>query len=241
MQPNYRFMFEYNTERNALIIKEYGRNIQKMIEDAVKIKDRKRRNETAKAIVRVMSMCSMNATSNGSAKGNIPAVDANKKMKDSIEFWQKLWDHLFIISNYQLDVDSPFPKPTPESRVIEKVGCGNLSKSKITVRTYGRYIEKIIKTVANYPDSERKIEITKDIANNMKKLYLTWNRDTVDDKVIAQHLSQLSNGRLTLPRGFEFNLTQDIIAKNNLYAAKTKISKNSRRKKKKHKTNVETV
>ena len=101
MQPNYRFMFEYNTERNALIIKEYGRNIQKMIEDAVKIKDRKRRNETAKAIVRVMSMCSMNATSNGSAKGNIPAVDANKKMKDSIEFWQKLWDHLFIISNYQ--------------------------------------------------------------------------------------------------------------------------------------------
>src|SRR5574344_1701239 len=228
-------MFEYNTSRNQLIIREYGRNIQKMIEDAVKIKDRKRRNEAAKAIIRLMSMSTSVGLTN--TNNNLANQDPNKKLKESVDYWRKLWDHLIIISNYQLDVDSPFTKPKPKERLVEKMQVGNYRKSKIAFRSYGRYIEKIIKTVANYPDSERKVEITKDIANNMKKLYLIWNRDTVEDALILQQLSQLSNGRLTLPKGFELTSTQEIIEKNNINANKVKQCKSSKRKKKKHKSN----
>ena len=96
-------MLEYNTSRNKLIIREYGRNIQKMIEDAVKIEDREKRNEAAKAIVKAMSLAT-------TANGNVSNTQIQKE-RESIDYWRKLWDHLFIISNYQLDVDSPFPKP----------------------------------------------------------------------------------------------------------------------------------
>lgn len=234
-------MLEYNTGRNKLIIKEYGRNVQKMIEDAIKIEDRNKRNEAAKAIVRVMSQAVPIGTNNNSANTNLQNSDPNKKQKESIDYWRKLWDHLVIISNYQLDVDSPFPKPAPEAKVVVLNKNPKIKKPKIAMRTYGRYMEKIIKTVSNYPDSELKTQLTQDIANQLKKLYLTWNRDTVEDKLILQQLSDLSNGRLKLPKNFVLNSTQDIIQKNNLYAAKPKLSKSAKRKKKKHKNPVEII
>ena len=96
-------MIEYNTKRNKLAIREYGRNVQKMVEDAMKIEDREKRNETARAIVRVMAQLS---------EVKDPSI-ANKK--ESLDYWHKLWDHLFIMSDYQLDVDAPFPKPEPDT------------------------------------------------------------------------------------------------------------------------------
>ena len=91
-------MFEYNVNRNNLIIREYGRNIQKMIEDTLKEPDYQKRSEKAKAIVRMMALIN-------------PDDKENKNQKESLDYWHKLWDHLFIMSDYKLDVDSPFPKP----------------------------------------------------------------------------------------------------------------------------------
>ena len=118
-------MIEYNTKRNKLIIKEYGRNVQKMIEDAVAIEDREKRNETARAIVRVMSQLN-----------DVKDPD-NKNKKESLDYWHKLWDHLIIMSNYTLEIDSPFPKPAPESKKTTIIKP-DYNKHSITLRTYGR-------------------------------------------------------------------------------------------------------
>ncbi|MEG1556418.1 MAG: DUF4290 domain-containing protein, partial [Bacteroidales bacterium] len=154
-------MLEYNTKRNQLMIKEYGRNVQKMIEEALKIESDEKRTESAKAIVRVMSQINPEAKENGDPK----------KQKESLDYWHKLWDHLFIMSNYQLVVDAPFPIPVPEKEniIFEKP---EYNKNTITYRTYGRNIDKIIKTISTYPSLERS-ELSKVIANHLKKLYLT--------------------------------------------------------------------
>ena len=111
-------MIEYNTKRNKLIIREYGRNIQKLVEECVKIEDRAKRTRTAYAIVRIMSDI-VNSKENSS--------DANRNNDD---FWNKLWDHLYIMSDYQLDIDSPFPKPVPDTkeRTFEKPSYNNKNR-----------------------------------------------------------------------------------------------------------------
>ena len=220
-------MLEYNTARNQLVIREYGRNIQKMIEDAVKIEDRKRRNEVARAIVKTMSQ----ANPAGATTGNNTA-DNKPKKQESADYWHKLWDHLFIISGYQLDVDAPFPKPTPvaeREKVTqhEEYKCGG-----IHIRSYGRYLEKIIKEVSGYPDSPQKERLIRDIANLMKKLYLTWNRDTVDDALISQQLMEMSDGQIVLPQDFVFTPTQELMAKGSLVNNSTKKKKKKKKKKK---------
>jgi spore cortex formation protein SpoVR/YcgB (stage V sporulation) len=110
-----------------------------------------------------------------------------------MDYWRKLWDHLFIISNYRLDVDAPFPKPTPESK-ISKTTQHLYGKSKISLRTYGRNMEAIIKKVAQYPMPQREI-MGKILANHLKKLYLLYNRNTVSDELILNQLKELSGGK----------------------------------------------
>ncbi|MDR2980148.1 MAG: DUF4290 domain-containing protein [Bacteroidales bacterium] len=193
-------MLEYNTERNDLIIKEYGRNIQKMIEYAGTIKDYKKRTETARAIVKVMSQINPDTTN---------ANPNTKKQSESPDYWNKLWDHLFIISNYQLDVDSPFPKPKltdPKAQVVKH----DYRKTPIRYRTYGRNMEQIIKTISQYPEKERD-RLMKALANHLKKLYLTYNRDSVDDNLIVAQLFDLSGGKLALPNEFILEATRDIL------------------------------
>ena len=224
-------MLEYNTSRNQLVIREYGRNIQKMIEEAVKIEDRKRRNEVARAIVKTMSQ----ANPSGATIGNNTAENKPKK-QESADYWHKLWDHLFIISGYQLDVDAPFPKPTPVAEREKVMQHEEYKRGGIHIRSYGRYLEKIIKEVSGYPDSPQKERLIRDIANLMKKLYLTWNRDTVDDTLIAQQLLEMSDGQIVLPQDFVFTPTQELMAKGSIVNNSTKKKK---KKKKKKKTSTE--
>ncbi|MDL2296972.1 DUF4290 domain-containing protein [Bacteroidales bacterium OttesenSCG-928-B11] len=193
-------MLEYNTERNELIIKEYGRNIQKMIEFACTIKDDKKRTETANAIVKVMSQINPDTTD----------INHNpKKPSESPDYWNKLWDHLFIISNYQLNVDAPFPKPKPKAEKSKHIQA-EYRKNPIRYRTYGRNMEQIIKTVAQYPEEDRN-KLVKILANHLKKLYLTYNRDSVDDQLIVKQLFDLSNGKLLVPDEFTLDATRDIL------------------------------
>ncbi|HNW99382.1 MAG TPA: DUF4290 domain-containing protein [Bacteroidales bacterium] len=183
---------EYNTTREQLPIKEYGRNIKKMIEYAVSVEDREKRNKLAKAIVSVMSQL-------------------NPQMRDNNEFKHKLWDHLFILSNFKLDVDSPFPIPSQES-IDAKPEKISYPSYNISFKHYGKNIEKIIKKIVEKEDGPQKDALTIAIANHMKKSYLNWNRESVDDEVILQHLEMLSEGKLKLKEEMRLNNTRDILA-----------------------------
>jgi len=217
-------MLEYNTSRNQLAIKEYGRNVQKMIEYAISIKDRKKRTETAKAIIRVMAEIHPDTKA---------ISNQNNAQGQSMDYWRKLWDHLFIISNYQLDVDSPFAKPAPEEKSYHKIQH-NYEKSRITFRTYGRNIEKIIREVIQYPLPQREA-MGKILANHLKKLYILHNRNTVNDITILNQLQEMSGGKIVLPEDFQLITSKEIMKNhgNDNYAQNGNYKKSGKKSKKK--------
>lgn len=169
---------EYNTQLERLIIPEYGRNIQGMIKYCCTIQDREERNTCARAIVQVM--------------GQI-----NPPLKDQPDYTHKLWDHMFIISQFQLDVDSPYPIPNADS-FNEKPKVLDYPKGKIRFKHYGKTIEEIIKKARQMPQGAERNELTRQIANHLKKSYYNWNKDTITDDVILKNLNDLSNGELKL-------------------------------------------
>ncbi len=185
---------DYNSRRPQMVIPEYGRNIQKMVEFAFSVTDREERNQVAKAIINVM--------------GNL-----NPHLRDVPDFKHKLWDHLFIISNYQLDADSPYPKPEPEV-INEKPERVDYPQSKIRFKHYGKIVQSLIQKACETEDEKEKQEMTHAIANLMKKSYLVWNKDSVDDDVILGDLSSMSDGKLTIASDFELDSTPEILSKN---------------------------
>jgi|TARA_B100001093_G_scaffold137973_1_gene130509 hypothetical protein len=167
---------EYNSEREDLIIPEYGRHIQKMVNMAINCKDKVERNNMSKAIIGVM--------------GNL-----NPHLRDVPDFQHKLWDQLFIMSQFQLDVDSPYSKPIKE--VFEqKPKKLNYPQNHPKYRFYGNNIKKMIDVAVTWDDGEMKSQLVYIIANHMKKCFLNWNKDTVEDSVIFQHLTELSGGKI---------------------------------------------
>ena len=169
---------EYNTERSKLIIPEYGRHLHKMIDQALSCNDRNERNNIAKAIIGVM--------------GNL-----NPHLRDVPDFQHKLWDQLFIMSDFKLDVDSPYPLPSKEefSQRPDKL---NYPQNFPKYRFYGNNIKKMIDVAMEWEEGEMKKQLIYVIANHMKKCFLNWNKDTVEDDVIFGHLLELSEGNLIL-------------------------------------------
>jgi len=185
---------EYNTTRNKLIIPEYGRNIQKMIEYAIKEEDKEKRNKLAEGIINIMSQI-------------------HPQLRDVGDYKHKLWDHLHIIANFKLDVDSPYPPP-PQNTLTATPERISYSVKKIKFRHYGKNAEEIIKKASEYEEGPEKEALTKIIANHLKKLYLSWNRDSVDDELIEQQLTTLSDGKLKLSDDVKLEATSDILARN---------------------------
>ena len=173
----------YNTERVRLYIPEYGRNVQKMVEYLKTIEDREKRNEQAKAVIKVMEIIN-------------PAV----KLQENFE--HKLWDHLHIISGFSLDVDSPYPVPAPES-LNEKPQMVPIEKRPIKATHYGRNIENIIELIASTEDGDMKTEMIRTLAVYMRQQYLIWNKDTVSEQTIFQDIEKLSDYRIKVPEGLE--------------------------------------
>lgn len=171
---------EYNTERVHLIIPEYGRHIQKMVKQATKIEDREERNKVANAIIAVM--------------GNI-----QPHLRDVSDFQHMLWDQLFIMSNFELDVDSPFEKPSLE-KLQERPEKLEYPQNFPRYRFYGNNIKRMIDVAVKWDIGEKREALEFTIANHMKKSYLNWNRDTVDDEVIFKHLYELSGGEINLAK-----------------------------------------
>lgn len=172
------FDLEYNGERPHLIIPEYGRHIQKLIDHCILIEDVDERNKMARAIVDVM--------------GNL-----QPHLRDVPDFKHKLWDQLFIISDFKLDVESPYEKP--EREVLQaKPEALAYPKSASKYRFYGNNIQTMIDVALTWDEGESRDALYFAIANHMKKCYLNWNKDTVEDSVIYKHLIDLSNGKIDL-------------------------------------------
>lgn len=172
------YNLEYNAERTPLIIPEYGRHLQKLIDQATAIEDRNERNKAAKYIIQVMG-------------------SLNPHLRDVPDFQHKLWDQLFIMSDFRIDVDSPYPTP---SREVLRLRPDPLAypQNFPKYRFYGNNIQYMINVAISWEDSELKDALIKVIANHMKKSYLSWNKDTVTDAVIFEHLYEMSNGTLNL-------------------------------------------
>jgi hypothetical protein len=169
---------EYNTQLNHLVMPEYGRHIQRMVEHACTIEDREERNRLAQVIVTVMGTL-------------------NPHLRDIVDFKHKLWDHLFVISNFKLDVDSPFPKPSPDTIEVKPRRI-TYPGNRIKYKHYGRVMQNIIKEIADLEEGDAKDALVNDVANFMKMQYLHWNRDTVENELILDQLKELSNGRITI-------------------------------------------
>ena len=184
---------EYNTQREKLVIPEYGRNVQKMIEFTVNVKDREKRNKYARIIVNIMAQM-------------------NPSIREQSDYMHKLWDHLYIISDFKLDVDSPFPPPDKDI-IRRKPDPVPYSDNNITFRHYGKYVERLIEKIAEMEDGQEKDMLIKIIANHLKKSYLTWNRDSVNDETIFKHLEELSGGRLKLTDDHELVSTSELLSR----------------------------
>ncbi len=174
---------QYNTKREPLTIPEYGRHVQNMISHAVSLTNKEEQQKCVDSIISFMGQM-------------------NPHLRDVKEFTHKLWDHLHIMSDFKLDVISPYEKPEIK-KLKEKPERMKYPKNKIRFSYYGNTIPNLIDSAIKMKDPEKEI-MTGMIANQMKKSYLLFNQGSVDNKTIKLHLSQLSNGELKLPEDFEF-------------------------------------
>ncbi|MCO6482899.1 MAG: DUF4290 domain-containing protein [Flavobacteriales bacterium] len=172
------FDFDYNTQRPQLVISEYGRHIQRMVDLCVEESDRGKRTRMARAIVQAIGK--LNPQLRGSENG------------DHI-----IWDHVHVMAGYQLDVDGPYPRPAPETRQ-SKPEAVPYPKTEIRFGHYGKLVERLIAECIAMEEGPAKTAFTLAIANQMKKQFLTWNRDNVGDGAIVKDLHELSKGKLRL-------------------------------------------
>jgi len=172
---------DYNTSRKKLNLPEYGRNIQQMVDHLSTVEDREERNRLAKVLIGIM--------------GNM-----NPHLRDINDFKHKLWDHLFIMSDFKLDIDSPYPIPQLET-YQEKPKKVPYPSQPITLKHYGRSIEMMIQKAIEMEDGEKKEALTQMIANHMKKSYLMWNKDSVSDEDVIADMVRLSDNKLSLTPG----------------------------------------
>ena len=182
---------EYNTTRNKMLLPEYGRNVQNMIAHAMELGSREERNKAAVAIIEVMGQL-------------------NPHLRDVDDYRHKLWTHLFVMSDFKLDVDSPYEIPEQES-LYEKPQIMAYPKSQIRYGHYGQYTQRILEQAHDITDPEEKAFLTTSMGNFMKKQFLSHNNDAVENSVIANQLKELSKGALILENPEELINTNQVL------------------------------
>ncbi len=204
------YSLEYNSEREHLIIPEYGRHVQKLINHCKELPTKEERNKMAQAIIEVM--------------GNL-----QPHLRDVPDFKHKLWDQLFIMANFDLDVDAPYEVHSKEEL---KAKPERLPYPKMAnkYRFYGNNIQIMIDEAIKWEEGEEKEALNYVIANHMKKCFLNWNKDTVEDAVIFKHLKELSHGKIDLD-------TEKIQLSDVSVLYKKPVNKNNHKGKKNHKNN----
>lgn len=176
---------EYNTERRKLVLPEYGRGVKTMVDHIKTIEDREKRNEQARAVVKVMEILN-------------PAVHLQE------DYEHKLWDHLFIISGFDLDVDAPYEMPSSDT-LYTKPEPLEINKKPVKATHYGRNIESVMDLIAAQEDGEMKTSLIRSLATYMRQQYLIWNKDSVADETIFMDIEKLSDGRIKVPEGLELS------------------------------------
>lgn len=185
MEGKEQYGLDYNSSREKLRMPEYGRGILKMVESLKEIEDRDKRSEQARAVVKSMEIL-------------------NPQVHSQENFEHKLWDHLYMIAGFDLDIDSPYPCPVAEEFETKPVPLP-MKGSKIKASHYGRNIEKIIDLLCDEPDGEVKTEMIRSLAIYMRQQYLIWNKDSVADETIFADLEKLSDYRLKVPEGINLS------------------------------------
>jgi hypothetical protein len=184
---------DYNTQRKKLQLPEYGRNIQKMVDYLFTVEDRDKRNKSAQVVIDVM--------------GNLYPY-----LRDVAEFKHKLWDHLAIMSDFKLDIDYPYNPPTPDI-LTEKPNRVPYPQNNITYKHYGYTMELLIDKISDVNGEEREILIEQ-LANHMKKSYLSWNKDAVEDEKIFMDLYELSGKKVRVNKeSLQLTDTKSILGK----------------------------
>ena len=187
---------KYNTQKTTLVLPEYGRNIQNMVNHAVAIQDKDERQKCAESIINIM--------------GNLFPY-----LRDINDFRHKLWDHLAIMSNFKLDIDYPceiMKKENLYSRP-EKIAY---KSDRIKYRYYGRTLEQMISRLEDYEEGKGKETLISLLANHMKKSFLTWNKEVVDDEKIFKDLAELSQGKIAIKQDFlKLRESKDILQRKN--------------------------
>ncbi len=185
---------EYNSDREHLIIPEYGRHVQKLVNHCIQLPTKEERNEMANAIIDVM--------------GNL-----QPHLRDVPDFKHKLWDQIFIMSDFRLDADSPYPTPSKEELTAKPESLA-YPRSASKYKFYGNNIQIMIDTALTWEEGDLKEALIYTIANHMKKCYLNWNKDTVEDRVIFKHLTELSDGKINLsPTDETLSESKDLLRK----------------------------
>lgn len=180
--------FDYNTTRPKLILSEYGRNVQNMVNYITTLPSMEERNKHAKVVIDLMGFL-------------------NPHLRDVADFKHKLWDHLHIISDFKIDVDSSYPKPTLEALSFKPKPL-KYPHQQIKRRHYGKTLEVMIEKAILIEDVERKQEMVYGIINFMKNAYVLWNKDSVTEDVILSDLRDLSNGQLSIRDGESLNWSE---------------------------------
>jgi hypothetical protein len=181
----------YNSTRSDLAIPEYGRTIQEMVDHLKSLNDKEERNKCANAIVSIM--------------GSVVPQEGDKE-----EVQKKLWGQLFLMADYDLDVDCPGETPTRESRT-EPPARLNYPNAQSRLGHFGQLTLDLIEKAKTYEAGEEKAALVLTIANLMKRHYLTWNQGTVEKALIVEQLKEMSGGVLTLPEDAELVSSAEIL------------------------------
>jgi len=205
-------MNDYNTVRPRLILKEYGRNMQKLVEHIKNMEDKEKRSESAKVLVELMKLI-------------------NPSVKDTQETAQKLWDDLVIMSDFDIDIDSPYPMPEREILTKKPQRLGYKS-SEIRFKHYGRNIELLIKKACEIEDPEEREAAIIHIGRLMKGFQSTWNRENIDDGTVIKDMEYLSNQQLTIDinKVRENNLFESIVKERRTKPNRNKRNNGGRRR-----------
>jgi hypothetical protein len=170
--------FDYNSTRSKLILSEYGRNVQNMVKYIVALPTKEERNRYAQVVIDLMGFL-------------------NPHLRDVADFKHKLWDHLHIISDFQIDVDAPYPKPSPDVIHLKPEPL-KYPHQRIKYKHYGKTIELMMEKAKSIEEPERRQHMVQAIANFMKMAYVQWNKDSVADESILADLRAMSGGQLKL-------------------------------------------
>ncbi|MBO5685943.1 MAG: DUF4290 domain-containing protein, partial [Alistipes sp.] len=168
----------YNYTRRKLFLPEYGRHIHEMIDSLMTIEDRYERNRQARAVIAVM--------------GNL-----NPLLRDTADFTHKLWDHLFIMSDFQLDVDSPYPRPTREELTIVPRPL-RYNQRRITFKHYGNYVEQTVRSLRHETDTAQVAATIDNLARYMRAKSYEYNQEHPNNEVIVKDLKRMSDGAIEI-------------------------------------------